>query len=195
MPRPRRIEAYAIVSTDGMLANSAGIMPDALKFDADQTFFAQGLDGFEAVVHGRHSHEQQPHSHLRRRLILTRHVPALAPDPSTPKALFWNPAGASFEQAWAGLQLPDGSLELLGRRDLQVKIRGQRIELAEVEGALLEHPGVRAAAALARPDAEGLSALWAFVVLAAGTAPRDLARRERSPGRCRARWRGDHRDV
>jgi dihydrofolate reductase len=114
MPRPRRIEAYAIISTDGMLANSVGVMPDALKFDADQTFFAQGLDGVEAVAHGRHSHEQQPHSHLRRRLILTRHVPALAPDPSNPKALFWNPAGASFEQAWAALELPDGSLAAIG---------------------------------------------------------------------------------
>ena len=44
MTRPRRIEAYAIVSTDGMLANAAGIMPEELKFDADQRFFAQGLD-------------------------------------------------------------------------------------------------------------------------------------------------------
>ncbi len=114
MPRPRRIEAYAIVSTDGMLANSAGIMPEALKLDADQKFFAQGLDGVEAVVHGRHSHEQQPHSHLRRRLIVTRHVPALAPDPSNPKALFWNPAGVSFADAWAALELPDGSLAVIG---------------------------------------------------------------------------------
>jgi dihydrofolate reductase len=114
MPRPRRIEAYAIISTDGMLANSAGIMPDALKFDADQKFFALGLDGVEAVVHGRHSHEQQPHSPLRRRLIVTRQVPALAPDPSNPKALFWNPAGASFEDAWAALELPDGSLAVIG---------------------------------------------------------------------------------
>src|SRR6266700_3873890 len=114
MPRPRRIEGYAIVSEDGMLANAAGIMPDALKFDADQRFFAQGLDGFEAVAHGRHSHEQQPHSHLRRRLILTRHVPSILADPSNEKALFWNPAGASFEQAWAALGLPTGSLAVIG---------------------------------------------------------------------------------
>src|SRR5450756_2409341 len=106
MTRPRRIEAYAIVSTDGMLANAAGIMPEELKFEADQRFFAQGLDGVEAVAHGRHSHERQPHSHLRRRLILTRHIPALAADPSNDKALFWNPAGASFGQAWAALDVP-----------------------------------------------------------------------------------------
>jgi hypothetical protein len=96
MPRPRRIEGYAIVSEDGMLANAAGSMPDQLKFVADQQFFERGLDGVVVVVHGRHSHEQQPHSHLRRRLIFTRQVPTIAADPSNEKALFWNPGGASF---------------------------------------------------------------------------------------------------
>ena len=66
MPRPRRIEGYAIVSEDGMLANAAGIMPDSLKFEADQHFFERGLDGVDVVVHGRHSHERQPRSYLRR---------------------------------------------------------------------------------------------------------------------------------
>jgi hypothetical protein len=114
MSGPRRIEGYAIVSTDGMLANAAGVMPDALKFDADQRFFARGLDGVDAVAHGAHSHEQQPHSHLRRRLILTRKVPALAADLSNERALLWNPAGALFEEAWAALGVPDGSLAVIG---------------------------------------------------------------------------------
>lgn len=116
--RPRRIEGYAIVSVDGMLANAAGIMPDALKLEADQRFFAHGLDGVDAVVHGRHSHERQPHSHLRRRLIVTRQIPALAADPSNDKARFWNPAGASFEEAWAALGVPDGSLAVIGGTDV-----------------------------------------------------------------------------
>jgi len=34
MPGPRRIEGFAIVSEDGMLANAEGIMPDSLKFEA-----------------------------------------------------------------------------------------------------------------------------------------------------------------
>ena len=84
-----------------MLANQAGIMPDSLKFEADRDFFERGLDGADVVVHGRHSHEQQPHSHLRRRLILTRQIPTIATDPSNEKALFWNPAGAAFEEALA----------------------------------------------------------------------------------------------
>ena len=97
-----------------MLANAAGIMPDSLKFEADRHFFERGLDGVDVVVHGRHSHERQPHSYLRRRLILTRQVPAIAPDPSNEKALFWNPAGASFEQALAVLGTPDGGIGVIG---------------------------------------------------------------------------------
>ena len=118
MTLPARIEGYAIVSVDGMLADATGVMPDALKFDADQQFFAQGLDGVDAVVHGRHSHEQQPHSPLRRRLILTRQVAALGPDRENEKALLWNPAGATFEQAWEALGVPNGSLAVVGGTDV-----------------------------------------------------------------------------
>src|ERR1700681_3216 len=118
MPVPRRIEGYAIVSEDGMLANAAGIMPNSLKFEADQHFFERGLDGVDVVVHGRHSHERQPCSYLRRRLILTRQVPAIAADPSNEKAVLWNPAGASFEQALALLGTPDGSVGIIGGTDV-----------------------------------------------------------------------------
>ncbi|MGO1055508.1 non-ribosomal peptide synthetase [Crossiella sp. CA198] len=47
---------------------------------------------------------------------------------------------------------PDGSIELFGRNDRQVKLRGNRIELPEVEAVLREHPRVRAAAAVIVPD-------------------------------------------
>ena len=111
---PSRIKGYAIVSEDGMLANSAGKMPDSLKFKADQDFFERGLDGVDVVAHGRHSHEKQRRSDLRRRLILTHRVSAIGPDPSNKKALFWNPAGASLEQAMAVLGVPEGSLGVIG---------------------------------------------------------------------------------
>jgi dihydrofolate reductase len=114
MPPTPRIEGYAIVSEDGMLANAEGIMPDSLKFDADQAFFERGLDNVDVVVHGRHSHERQRRSDLRRRLILTRRVSTIVADSSNRKALFWNPAGASLEQAMGVLGTPDGSIGVIG---------------------------------------------------------------------------------
>jgi hypothetical protein len=51
----------------------------------------------------------------------------------------------------------DGTLDFLGRRDRQVKLRGHRIELDEIEGVLRDHAGVRAAAVIiadaAQPEA------------------------------------------
>ncbi|RKH54663.1 amino acid adenylation domain-containing protein, partial [Corallococcus llansteffanensis] len=49
----------------------------------------------------------------------------------------------------------EGVLEFLGRADAQVKVRGYRIELSEVEGALSSFPGVREAVAMAREDQPG----------------------------------------
>jgi SagB-type dehydrogenase family enzyme len=48
-----------------------------------------------------------------------------------------------------GRWLPDGSLEILGRRDFQVKIGGFRIELGEIEAKLARHPEVAASAVVA----------------------------------------------
>jgi amino acid adenylation domain-containing protein len=60
--------------------------------------------------------------------------------------------------------LRDGNLEFLGRLVNQLKVRGYRVEPAEIEGALLEHPGVQAAAVLAWPGAGGLAQLAAYLV-------------------------------
>ena len=118
MTGPKSIEGYAIVSEDGMLANANGVMPDAPKFEADKHYFERGLDRTDVVIHGRHSHEQQPHSPLRHRLIATRRIQALAPDPANDKAWFWNPAGASLEQALDALGLPEARLGIVGATDV-----------------------------------------------------------------------------
>src|ERR1700704_1747266 len=94
-----RIDGYVIVSADGMLANAAQVMPDELRFEGDKQFFTAALDRADLIVHGRHSYEDQPNSPKRKRIIVTRRVSAIAPDPSSPNAALWNPAGASFEAA------------------------------------------------------------------------------------------------
>ncbi|MFL5385417.1 MAG: amino acid adenylation domain-containing protein [Longimicrobiaceae bacterium] len=58
----------------------------------------------------------------------------------------------------------DGRLEYLGRIDRQVKVRGHRVELDEVEGVLLSHPGVAAGAVAAYEAADGLLTLAAHLV-------------------------------
>ena len=61
--------------------------------------------------------------------------------------------------------LDDGALTFAGRADLQVKVRGYRVELEEVENALLGLDPVHEAAAFSVPDGEGSSAIRAAVVV------------------------------
>jgi amino acid adenylation domain-containing protein len=69
----------------------------------------------------------------------------------------------------------DGTIEVLGRKDNQVKVRGNRIELEAVESAILRHPQVAAAAAQAWPEVTGELRLSAYVVIAGGNSPLTLA--------------------
>lgn len=117
-PLPNRIEGYAIVSADGMLADANGVMPDALKIDGDQQFFHGSLDNADAVVHGRHSHEGGPNAANRLRLIVTRRIPGIARHPDNPKAVLWNPAGAAFPEAWDLLGHAGGLLAVIGGTEI-----------------------------------------------------------------------------
>lgn len=58
----------------------------------------------------------------------------------------------------------DGLIEYLGRRDHQIKLRGIRIELGEVEAALVAHPDVREAVVIGRENGPGDVRLIAYVV-------------------------------
>jgi dihydrofolate reductase len=118
MPGPTSIEGFAIVSEDGMLADADRQIPPALVVEADQKFFHGCLEQAAVVVHGRHSHEGGPGADIRHRLVVTRHVPSLAAHPMLPKALLWNPNGASLDEAWARLGAGDGMLAVIGGGDV-----------------------------------------------------------------------------
>jgi dihydrofolate reductase len=109
-----RVEGYAIVSADGMIADRNGHMPDAIRNDADQRFLQTEMDRAAVIVHGRHSHEGGPRAGKRRRIIVTRQVGAVAPDPEHPNAVLWNPAGATLERAMAALHVGDGVIAIIG---------------------------------------------------------------------------------
>ena len=59
--------------------------------------------------------------------------------------------------------LPDGNIEFLGRADHQVKIRGHRIELGQVEAQLAAHPDIKSAV-VSTGEKEGTAFLCAYIV-------------------------------
>ncbi|MBV8199198.1 MAG: amino acid adenylation domain-containing protein, partial [Acidobacteria bacterium] len=80
------------------------------------------------------------------------------------------PEGRRYRSGDLARQLPDGSLEFLGRLDGQVKLRGFRIEIGEIETLLGRQPAVRDAVVLARQDGDG-GRLLAYVVPASPASP------------------------
>src|SRR5260370_13225265 len=108
--RRPRIEGYAIVSREGMIAKSDGSFPEELKIPADQQFYQESLERASAVANGRHSAEGGPREKARKRILLTRRVQRLIVDPDNPNVAQRTPRTASFDEAWHRLGMGDGRL-------------------------------------------------------------------------------------
>ncbi len=75
-----------------------------------------------------------------------------------------NPRDIIYKTGDLGRILPDGNLELVGRIDHLVKIRGVRVELTEIENQLLSHPEIKEAVVIDRDDLSSGTYLTAFLV-------------------------------
>ncbi|MEM1290627.1 MAG: amino acid adenylation domain-containing protein [Cyanobacteria bacterium P01_H01_bin.162] len=105
--------------------------------------------------------------------------PELEPNPSTHPP-FYSPT--LYKTGDLACHLPDGRIKLLGRIDDQAKIRGFRVEPAEIENQLNQHPDVKASVVIVREDLPGDKRLVAYVVKAEGGRQKGTGNREQGIG-------------
>ncbi|MDX6443963.1 MAG: hypothetical protein QOH71_1037 [Blastocatellia bacterium] len=83
--------------------------------------------------------------------------------PTVSKAVF-DTSERFYKTGDMGRRLPDGSIQFEGRKDFQIKIRGFRVELGEIESVLIQHPAVREGVVVAGENGNGDKRLIAYVV-------------------------------
>jgi len=91
--------------------------------------------------------------------------PELTAESFIPNPFSNDPRDLIYRTGDYGRVSEDGNLEFLGRRDQQVKIRGVRVELGEIENVLRGHAGVKDVAVVDREDSQGNKYLCAYVVM------------------------------
>ncbi|TLU58765.1 MAG: amino acid adenylation domain-containing protein [Chlorobium sp.] len=78
------------------------------------------------------------------------------------------PSGRRYRTGDLGRWHQDGTIEIIGRKDNQVKLNGIRIEPGEIEYALASHPAFSQAVVVLLEQDEGIKSLWAFVLMSIG---------------------------
>ncbi|MBG1269913.1 non-ribosomal peptide synthetase, partial [Nostoc sp. WHI] len=92
------------------------------------------------------------------------HRPQLTAERFIPNPWSRLPGERLYKTGDVGRYLADGNLEFLGRRDEQVKLRGFRIELAEIEALLSQYPSVQQTVVMLREDVSDHKRLVAYLV-------------------------------
>ncbi|WP_326825033.1 AMP-binding protein [Streptosporangium sp. NBC_01756] len=170
LPELRVVNCYGPTE---VMAASLTYVPDPIPDDMERLSIGSGYPGSEMVlIDEAGASVEEPGAvgviHLRTPSLfngywgdpeLTR--AALVPDPHDPRS-----GQVVFRTGDLAYRGPEGELYYCGRVDSQVQIRGNRVELGEVEHRMREFPGVAAAAALVVPRQGGDPVLNAFVVSA-----------------------------
>lgn len=128
-----QIHGHAIVSADDRIADANGMVPPALRNEADWARFQAALDRATVTVLGRLGHEANPNVKGRNRLVLSSTAKGVERRAGT---WWWNPAGASLDEALAKAA-PEGGIVAVpgGRRvfDLVLALGFDEFHLARAE--------------------------------------------------------------
>ncbi|MZF84756.1 amino acid adenylation domain-containing protein [Streptomyces sp. SID5643] len=176
-PQARLVNCYG--ATESMAASFADV-PDPLPEDVTHLSIGRGHRGTDILLVGPDGRPVTDagavgEMYLRSPALMSGYwgdpeatAAVLVPDPLDPRS--GQKVLRTGDLAFRG---EDGGLRFCGRVDSQVQIRGNRVELAEVQRRLLEHPGVAEAAAVVVESSQQEPELAAFVVLADGAPPVD----------------------
>jgi thioesterase domain-containing protein/acyl carrier protein len=109
--------------------------------------------------------------------------PDLTADKFTPDPFSGLPGARLYRTGDIARYRPDGNIEFIGRRDMQVKLRGFRVELGEIEAVLKDNPQVIEAVVMAHQDHTGNKRLIAYILVNNENPPdanelRDAARKK-----------------